>query len=177
MVLTSNQKKELVIKLYEEGKTTREIAKELRMSLRDIGIILKEHNKEPEPKPSKSPRAEAFQMFSDGKTTIEVLTFLDLSYDHVIQYHNEYLSLKTRTNFIDLYEKYERYMPFLIDMIEKIRRGELSEWDLKIIFQYYMDSRKLLQKIKLLENDIYDLEIRKSCLERGILNGRIPGLD
>lgn len=90
MVSTGNQRKELVIKLYEEGKTTREIAKELRISLRDIGIILKEYKKEPEPKPSKSPRAEAFQMFSDGKTTIEVLTFIDLSYDQVVQCHNEY---------------------------------------------------------------------------------------
>ena len=41
MVLTRNQRKEIVIKLYEEGKTTREIAKLERMSLRDIGIILK----------------------------------------------------------------------------------------------------------------------------------------
>jgi DNA-binding NarL/FixJ family response regulator len=30
-----------VLELYNEDKTTREIAKELRMSLRDIGFILK----------------------------------------------------------------------------------------------------------------------------------------
>ena len=45
MVLTRNQKKELVIKLYIEGKTTRDIAKEVRISLRDIGIIIREYNK------------------------------------------------------------------------------------------------------------------------------------
>lgn len=45
------KKKELVIKLYEEGKTTREIAKIVKISLRDIGIFLREYNKEPEPKP------------------------------------------------------------------------------------------------------------------------------
>ena len=32
-----------VLELYSEGKTTREIAKILRMSLRDINIILKKH--------------------------------------------------------------------------------------------------------------------------------------
>jgi DNA-binding NarL/FixJ family response regulator len=30
-----------VLELYNEGKTTREIAKEQRLSLRDIGLILK----------------------------------------------------------------------------------------------------------------------------------------
>ena len=72
MGLTRNQKKELVIKLYEEGKTTREIAKEVRISLRDIGIILGQHYKEPEPEPPKSNSARAFQMFMEGKDTIEV---------------------------------------------------------------------------------------------------------
>lgn len=36
MTLTRNQKKELVIKLYEDGKTTCDIAKEVRISPRDI---------------------------------------------------------------------------------------------------------------------------------------------
>jgi transposase len=70
MILNRNQKKELVIKLYEEGKTTREIAKEVRISLRDIGIILKEYNKEPEPEKPKSNRARAIQMFLEGKQPV-----------------------------------------------------------------------------------------------------------
>ncbi|MBV9177253.1 MAG: hypothetical protein JO297_09465 [Nitrososphaeraceae archaeon] len=32
-----------VLELYKEGKTTREIAKEQRLSLRDISLILKKH--------------------------------------------------------------------------------------------------------------------------------------
>ena len=32
-----------VIELYNQGKSTRDIAKELRMSLRDISIILNKH--------------------------------------------------------------------------------------------------------------------------------------
>jgi DNA-binding CsgD family transcriptional regulator len=32
-----------VTELYNQGKSTRDIAKELRMSLRDISIILKKH--------------------------------------------------------------------------------------------------------------------------------------
>jgi hypothetical protein len=36
-----NQREGRVLDLYDQGKNTREIAKELRMSLRDIGFILK----------------------------------------------------------------------------------------------------------------------------------------
>ena len=37
------EKERKVIELYSQGKSTRDIAKELRMSLRDISIILKKH--------------------------------------------------------------------------------------------------------------------------------------
>ena len=36
-----NEREGRVLKLYDQGKNTREIAKELRMSLRDISFILK----------------------------------------------------------------------------------------------------------------------------------------
>ena len=38
---TYNEREKKVLELYDQGKNTREIAKELRMSLRDIGFILK----------------------------------------------------------------------------------------------------------------------------------------
>ena len=90
---------------------------------------------------------------------------------------NEYLSLKTRTNFVDFYEKYKMYMPFLIDIIERINRNELSEWDAKILIQYHGQSKNLIKKINLLEHDLDVLEIRRSCLEDGFSKGKIPGLD
>jgi DNA-binding NarL/FixJ family response regulator len=36
-----NERKGGVLELYEQGKSTHKIAEELRMSLRDIGFILK----------------------------------------------------------------------------------------------------------------------------------------
>ena len=40
MILTREEKEKLVLDLYNEGKSTREIAEEARMSFRDIGAIL-----------------------------------------------------------------------------------------------------------------------------------------
>ena len=39
MVLTREEKERLVLDLYNQGKSTREIAEEARMSFRDIGVI------------------------------------------------------------------------------------------------------------------------------------------
>jgi DNA-binding NarL/FixJ family response regulator len=39
MLITRTEKEKLVIKLAEEGKTTRQIAKEVHISLKDIGKI------------------------------------------------------------------------------------------------------------------------------------------
>ena len=41
MVLTSKQREKLVLDRYNEGKTIKEIAKEAKMSFRDISDILK----------------------------------------------------------------------------------------------------------------------------------------
>jgi hypothetical protein len=39
-ILTRQERERLVSDLYNQGKTIREIAKEVRMSFRDIGVIL-----------------------------------------------------------------------------------------------------------------------------------------
>ena len=39
-MITRQERERLVLDLYNQGKTIREIAKEVRMSFRDIGAIL-----------------------------------------------------------------------------------------------------------------------------------------
>jgi cytidylate kinase len=39
-MMTRQERERLVLNLYNQGKTIREIAKEVRMSFRDIGVIL-----------------------------------------------------------------------------------------------------------------------------------------
>jgi DNA-binding NarL/FixJ family response regulator len=38
-----NEREKKVLELYDQGKSTRNIAKELRMSLRDISVILRKN--------------------------------------------------------------------------------------------------------------------------------------
>jgi cytidylate kinase len=76
-MLTRQEKERLVIELYNQGRTIRDIAREVRMSFRDIGLILKKASGEKEEKQDKeqsliSPSSQAYQLFSEGKAPIEV---------------------------------------------------------------------------------------------------------
>ena len=75
-----------VIELYNQGKSTRDIAKELRMSLRDISIILRDNqvnhgivitdnsNDNNTNSNNKSPNekaTQAYKLFDEGKKPVE----------------------------------------------------------------------------------------------------------
>ena len=47
-MLTRQEREQIVLDLYNQGKTIRDIAKEVRMSFRDIGTVLKKEEKEKE---------------------------------------------------------------------------------------------------------------------------------
>lgn len=79
MPLSREEKEELVRDLYfNKGKTYHEIAKEARVSLRDIKGILNRGANEEEEKQSLSKASRAYKMFSEGKSPVEVAIALDL---------------------------------------------------------------------------------------------------
>ena len=79
-ILTRQERERLILDLYNQGNTIRQIAKETRMSFRDIGVILNkaveektEGSKErddagknqPEEEQNLSLPAQAYKLFSD----------------------------------------------------------------------------------------------------------------
>jgi DNA-binding CsgD family transcriptional regulator len=98
-MLTRQEKERQVIDLYNKNKTYREIAKEVRICPRDIGNILKKASGEKEEKQDRkqsllSPSSQAYRLFSDGKSLIDVAISLDLSESETTKYYEEYLNLK-----------------------------------------------------------------------------------
>src|SRR5215216_1079532 len=98
-MLTRQEKERLVIDLYNQGKTIREISKEARMSFRDIGTILKKASGEMEEKQDKeqsllSTSTQAYRLFSKSKTPLQVAIVLNLSESETIKFYEEYWHLK-----------------------------------------------------------------------------------
>jgi hypothetical protein len=176
MALTRNQKKEMVVKLYNQRKTTREIAKQVRISLRDIGIITRLINDEPELEPPKSKRAKAIQIFIEGKDTLEVLTTLDIDYNEVRIFYGEYLALRNLTEFINFYRENQQFLPFLLKIIEKMKQNKLFEIDIDPLINclIYFKNFDILKDQ--LQHEVNCLLLEKKCLEDEVQNGKIPRL-
>src|SRR5215204_3639666 len=109
-MLTRQEKERLVIDLYSQGKTIRDIAKELRMSFRDIGGILKSGEKEEEKEKKEkqlllSPSTRAYRLFSKGKTPIEVAIALNLSEVEITKFYEEYWNLKQMQELRMVYDE------------------------------------------------------------------------
>jgi hypothetical protein len=78
--LNQHQKKALVIQLYEQGKTRRQIAEVAHMGFKDIAEVIRKHIGEGGnlvDKPEKSQDARAFELFLQGIQSVEVAIELD----------------------------------------------------------------------------------------------------
>src|ERR1051325_8763264 len=97
MVLTREEKERFVLDLYNQGKSTRQIAEEARMSFRDIGAILdkveeeKKTNKEQAEKVSQS--TQAYKLFFEGKSPVQVAIALNIREPEVVKFYVEYWNL------------------------------------------------------------------------------------
>jgi transposase len=120
-ILTRQERERLVLDLYNQGKTIREIAKEVRMSFRDIGVILNkvveekktEGSKEQQDDAEKSHEQEqqlsqstqAYKLFCKGKTPLEVAIELNLRELEATEFYKEYWKLKQLHNLNMVYEE------------------------------------------------------------------------
>jgi DNA-binding HxlR family transcriptional regulator len=102
--LSKAEKEEVVIQLYKENKSFREIAALMHMSFRDISTITKKVELQAERERGyvledtqpKSPESRAFKLFSEGKSPIEVAIALDEPGDRVRAIYREYWELTGR---------------------------------------------------------------------------------
>ena len=154
-IRTREEKERLVLDLYNQGKTIREIAKEVKMSFRDIGVIL---NKAVEEKAEElkeqheeiqqlSVSSQAYKLFSEGKTPLEVAIALNLKESEATKYYKEYWKLKQLHNLNMVYEETKDDIePFL-------RLYRLSK-------AAGMSARHVTNLLKIANTDLPDIQCR-----------------
>jgi hypothetical protein len=114
--LNRHQKKALVIQLYEQGKTRRQIAEVVHMGFKDIADVIRKHTGEDNSvnKPEKSKEARAFELFLQGKQSVEVAIELDMPADKVEELHIQYWRLSKLDNLEILYYEAEYSLSLLL---------------------------------------------------------------
>jgi transposase len=99
--LTRKEKEKLVVDLYKQGITYAQIAKEAHVSLRDIAPIL---NKTGEYQ-SLSNSSQAYKMFEERSTPIQVAIALNLRENEVSGLYREYWNLNGLYQLNQIYEE------------------------------------------------------------------------
>ena len=128
--LNQHQKKALVIQLYEEGKTRRQIAEAVHMSFKDIATVIKKHtggNSDLVDKTEKSKTARAFELFLKGKQSVEVAIELDMSADEVEELHVQYWRLSKLDDLEDLYHEAKYSLPLLLQLFKILKHNRITK--------------------------------------------------
>jgi DNA-binding Lrp family transcriptional regulator len=117
MVLTRQEKERIVLDLYNQRTPIREIAKQAGMSFRDIGSIVDKAEEEKEAKEGQAQQTymstQAYKLFSEAKTLVQVAINLNLRENEVTQYYREYCTLTGLTLLMRFIKKLKRIFGIL----------------------------------------------------------------
>jgi hypothetical protein len=133
LLLSRKEKANTVIKLANEGKTTREIAKVVHNSLQDIDKIIhkitgddespaeKEKTEERKQKwlKSLSHYVRAFGMFRDNKSLVDAAIEIDQEANIILNYYGDYLRLESMDGLISIYRDLKDDSPVFFHYIEE----------------------------------------------------------
>jgi DNA-binding CsgD family transcriptional regulator len=135
MFISKEEKEKLVIDLYSQGKTYRQIAEEVRISPNDIHAILKKKEEEEKKnntvtnnqKQRQELSSRAYELFSKGKTSVEVAIALNLTEPKVSKVYRGYWKLRRLDKLIIIHKETNGKLgPFLKLYKELIKKRKMS---------------------------------------------------
>lgn len=141
MGLTRQEKQKLVMELYKEGKTYHQIAKLARVSLRDIGPILNKAGIQQ----TLSDSSQAYTLFDEGKSPIQVAIALNLREKDVTEYYREYWKLNGLYSLNLIYQEIKDDLWSVLKLYRQVKAEN-------------MDEKYMIKLLKIANNDIPSIE-------------------
>jgi hypothetical protein len=167
VILNKKEKEELVVKLYQENKTIRQIAEIVHMSFKDIGAIIRRidgrvNNDADTDMSNKSKTARAFELFRQGKQSVEVAIELDMSADKVEELHVQYWRLSKLDDLEELYHEAKYSLSLLLRLFNILKDKRIIKdkeiYDLVELANYGLPSLRnrhedLLNQVRALQSE------------------------
>jgi hypothetical protein len=192
-ILTRQERERLVLELYyNQGKTIREVAKEARMSFRDIGVILnrvvegktneaeeqedKDAEKNKDEERQLSLFTQAYKLFSEDKTPLEVSIALNLRESEATKFCREYWKLKQLHNLSMVYEEIKDDIASFLKLYKLSKtKGMGIQQVVDILAIANNDLPAIEERFKRLTNDVSMLQYQKHTYKRNLyqLNNQI----
>ena len=161
--LNKFEKRDLVIKLHNEGKTYRDICSIAHVSPRDIKQIVKkyelnlenskrrkENNQEPTTK-KLSLSSQAFTLFKEGKKLDEVKVLLDVPFKIALRYWKQYLKSIRMYECFEFYEVWQYDLPSLLSISTFMKRNNVSGINILNVLRTTNDILNLREEIERLK--------------------------
>jgi len=182
-VQISKDRKKRVIDLYfNQHKTYAEIAQIEKMSPRDIHAIIKEEEARRQKHKQQEISSKAYQLFSEGKTPVEVAIALNIGQPEITKLYREYCKLrghdKLNTIFKETNGKLWTFLKLYKELIKKRRMSidqVVNAVDIAIHKLPYMESlyrqakdqaEKMQHTIQRLASDVATLQCKISLLDK-----------
>ena len=191
MVLTRQEKEKLIEDLYNQGKSYQEIAKEARVSVRDIKPALEKAEKKKEKElgianqereershQQQKPSSQAYRLFAQGETPLDVAAELDIREVEVTKYFREYWKLK-RLYCLD--QIYEDVKDDIIHIIRLHRRMKAAHIGIEEVINFIKiannDLPAVEHKYQSVKRHVNSLESRKinECKSLYLIQNRLQG--
>ncbi|HEX2409387.1 MAG TPA: helix-turn-helix domain-containing protein [Nitrososphaeraceae archaeon] len=166
--LNKFEKEKRVIELHLQGKTIRDIAKEVHMSFRDISKIIKAYDKKMRletkkgekktrtKKPSTS--SQLFILFKEGKKIDEAKVLLDIPFRLAIRYWKQYLKSIGMFEAFEFYQDHGYDIPTLLSINTFMKRNNISGKDIATVLRAATDVINLNKIQSNLEAEIEKLK-------------------
>jgi hypothetical protein len=189
-MLTRQEREQVVLELYNQGKTIRDIAKEVRMSFRDIGAILRKEEKQKERQVDNNmPGTDgncnqgglilpfrAYELFSQDKNPLQVAIELNLKESVMTEYYKEYWKLNDLYELNQVHDEIKDDISYFLELYKSskdagmsidhvIRLLEIANNNLPTLEGKY---KKLGQNVNRLESRELDLSINLGELKSQI---------
>jgi len=162
-ILTRKQKERLVADLYfNQNETYREISRLTRTYPREIKKILERASAENESEHSLSKQAQAYKMFNEGKTPMEVAITLDLPEPEVTRLYKESWNLKQIGDLNQIYLETRGNLALFL-MLHNLAKtqGFTTEHIVSLIRVANYDLPALEHRVTNLKSEVESLEATK----------------
>ena len=176
-MLSRTEKEKRVIELYQQGKTIREIAREVHMSFADIGFIIRKFTgiddrkskEQDKASTALSKDAQAFALFSDNKKPIDVAIKLDLGADVVDKLYQQFWKLEGLYQLHMAYKEIKRYLPSFLKLFKLMKQQRImSEQDVVDALKFGKQLPYLKDQFQILVEEINSLEYKRNGLRAAL---------
>ncbi len=174
MILNRQQKENLVIDLLNQGVSVPQIAKQAHMSFSGIkkirmkatGKVSEEQKQEDQRKKQLSIPSQAFKLFLERKSVVEVAIELDLPTDQVLKIHSDFLILQNMERVSRILTEHKKNLGAYLSLFDFVNGNSIKMDDLNQAVHLAQNISNLRKEKAQLEYDLDMLMDTKKWYER-----------